>query len=48
VPINDVDDLVIEIVQRAKVNPRYLTPRLLKDESREALKYLNPDAGDWL
>ena len=48
VPINDVDTLVIGIVRRANVNPRYLTTRLHKRESREALEYINPYAADWL
>jgi len=45
--IADVDRLVMEILKRANLNPRYFS-NPLSAGAREALQRLNPHASDWL
>jgi hypothetical protein len=46
--INEVDDLMLEIFQRAQINPQYFGNQLMASEAREALTYQNPRAAEWL
>ncbi len=47
--ISDVDRLVIEILKRVPVNPKFLMSAIRVEQSgREALRYQNPHAADWL
>ncbi|MEW5979746.1 MAG: hypothetical protein AB1898_28445 [Acidobacteriota bacterium] len=46
--IADIDDLVIEVLQRASVNQKFLITRVHHAYAREALAYQNPQAGRWL
>jgi len=46
--IGDIDNLVIEVVHRASVNPKFLVSRVHDAAAREALAYQNPHAASWL
>ncbi len=46
--IAEIDDLVIEVLQRASVNPKFLIMRVHDSHTREALVYQNPQAARWL
>lgn len=46
--IEDIDNLVIEVLQRASVNPKFLVTRVTNADAREALAYQNPQAARWL
>jgi hypothetical protein len=46
--IADIDSLVIELVHRASVNPKFLVSRIHDAAAREALAYQNPHAASWL
>lgn len=46
--IADIDDLVIEVLQRASVNPTFLISRASNAHAREALTYQNRQAARWL
>jgi hypothetical protein len=43
--ISDVDRLVIEIMKRIPLNPKFFMHKL--GRGREALQYQNPHAADW-
>jgi len=45
--ISDVDRLVIEILKRVPLNPKFFSDRV-GPSGREALQYQNPHAADWL
>jgi hypothetical protein len=45
--ISDVDGLIIEILDRASLNPEYFMGSILGDSGRAALMYLNPHAARW-
>ncbi len=44
--ISDIDRLVIEIMKRIPLNPKFFT-NMVSLSGREALKYQNPHATDW-
>ncbi len=46
--IADIDNLVIEVLHRASVDPRSLVIRIHDAAAREALAYQNPYAMSWL
>jgi hypothetical protein len=46
--IAEIDDLVIEVLQRTSVNPKFLISRISNTHAREALVYQNPQAARWL
>jgi hypothetical protein len=45
--VGDVDNLVIEVLDRARINPKALVMRVF-GTGRQALGYPNPRAGHWL
>ena len=47
VVISDVDRLVIEILKRISLNPKFFAS-LVGSSGRESLRYQNPHAEDWL
>jgi len=46
--IEEVDRLIIEILRRASVNPKFFSVRFNHPIAREALAYENPEAASWL
>ena len=44
--ISDVDRLVIEILKRVPLNPKFVI-NVVGPSGREALRYQNPHAADW-
>ena len=42
------DELVIEVLQRTSINPKFLLSRVTNADAREALAYQNPQAARWL
>ena len=46
--ISEVDELVIEVLQRTSINPKFLLSRVTNADAREALAYQNPQAARWL
>jgi hypothetical protein len=46
--IEEVDCLVIEILERASVNPKFLSAGIQEQHAREALAYENREAAKWL
>jgi len=46
--IEDIDNLVIEVLQRIPYNPKALIMRVHDASAREALTYQNPQAARWL
>ncbi len=46
--IEEVDRLIIEVLRRASVNPKFFTMRFSHPVAREALAYENPEAASWL
>jgi hypothetical protein len=47
VVITDVARLVMEILDRSSLNPKYFAAGILQDHGRAALMYENPHAGRW-
>jgi hypothetical protein len=47
-PIPNVDRLIIEILKRVGLNPKFFVQHRLSSSGREALEYQNPHAADWL
>lgn len=45
--IHEVDNLVIEILERASVNPKAISILISSSTAREALEYHNPRAAKW-
>ncbi len=45
--IGDVDNLVIEVLKRASLNPKFFVIGLPVAAAREALAYQNPQAASW-
>ncbi len=48
VVIEEVDHLIIEVLRRASVNPKFFSMRFNHPVAREALAYLNPEVANWL
>ena len=49
VTINLVDELIIELLRRADLNPKFFVARFVAySQTREALTYQNPQAGHWM
>jgi len=48
VVIEEVDHLIIEVLRRASVNPKFFSMRFNHPVAREALAYENPEAASWL
>lgn len=46
--IGDIDNLVIEVLQRIRRNPKALMTRVTRAHAREALAYQNQQAARWL
>jgi len=47
--INRVDELVVELLHRADLNPKFFVARFIGySQTREALTYQNPQAGHWM
>lgn len=44
--IVEIDDLVIEVLRRARANPKFLSTRIGPD-AKKALAYQNPQAAAW-
>jgi len=47
VVISEVDRLIIEIMKRVSLNPKFFM-HMVGASGREALQYQNPHAADWL
>ncbi len=45
--IGDVDNLVIEVLKRASLNPKFFVIGLHAPAAREAMAYQNPQAAGW-
>jgi hypothetical protein len=48
VVIEEVDHLIIEVLRRASVNPKFFSMRFTHPVAREALAHENPEAASWL
>jgi len=48
VVIADVDRLIIEILKRVGLNPKFFVQHRVSPSGRDALRYQNPHAADWL
>jgi HEPN domain-containing protein len=48
VVIEEVDHLIIDVLRRASVNPKFFSMRFTHPVAREALAYENPEAASWL
>jgi hypothetical protein len=46
--IGDIDNLVIEVLGRIPINPKYLANKVRNAASREALIYQNPQEACWV
>ena len=47
VHINEIDELVVEILRRASVNPKAMTMKMSNNVARESFLYQNPFAAAW-
>ena len=45
--INEVDDLMLEVLRRAEINPKYFGNQLMSGEARKAITYENPWSAEW-